>query len=245
MAFNGQRQPDGFEDQLRRMILVDNGSPSSPPNSRQYNQPTVRLPPAVSYGTAPYVQSQQQQHGFPPVQSPTYHGPGPRQRDRYQQSMQIDPNAFHRGGFDRPFAGGNRGRGRGAHQLFNPNQPQRPQFVSPMERHGRQAQYLEHVAAVEISKVEMSPEEREEKETFRVALEKLCHEVYAANPERIPKISLEPFGSFQSGFATAGSDMDLVIVVRDNDSNSACFSLLEDDLPRALEKKLLQVGYGT
>ena len=90
----------------------------------------------------------------------------------------------------------------------------------------------------------MSAQEREEKEIFRLALEKLCHEVCAADPERIPQISLEPFGSFQSGFATAGSDMDLVIVVRDNNSSSACFSLLEDDLPRALEKKLLQTGFG-
>jgi terminal uridylyltransferase len=114
-----------------------------------------------------------------------------------------------------------------------------------MDRHGRQAQYLEQVAAAEIRNVEMSPQEREEKQTFRLALEKLCHDVCAANPERIPKISLEPFGSFQSGFASAGSDMDLVIVVKDNSSSSACFSLLEDDLPRALEKKLLQVGYGT
>ena len=90
----------------------------------------------------------------------------------------------------------------------------------------------------------MGAQEREEKEIFRLALENLCHEVCAADPERIPQISLEPFGSFQSGFATAGSDMDLVIVVRDDNSSSACFSLLEDDLPRALEKKLLQTGFG-
>jgi terminal uridylyltransferase len=113
-----------------------------------------------------------------------------------------------------------------------------------MDRQTRQAQYLEQVASVEVRNVEMSHGEREEKEAFRLALEKLCHEVCAANPERIPKISLEPFGSFQSGFATAGSDMDLVIVVKDHDSTSACFSLLEDDLPRALERKLLEVGYG-
>ena len=116
--------------------------------------------------------------------------------------------------------------------------------MSHMDRQTRQAQYLEQVASVEVRNVEMSSEEREEKEGFRLALEKLCHEVCTANPERVPSISLEPFGSFQSGFATAGSDMDLVIVVKDKDSTSACFSLLEDDLPRALERKLLEVSYG-
>lgn len=92
--------------------------------------------------------------------------------------------------------------------------------------------------------VEMSQTERNEKEAFRKTLEDVCQEVCKADPERLPKVSIECFGSFQSGFATAGSDMDLVLVVQDSSPTSACFSLFEDDLPRALEKRLLQVGYG-
>jgi terminal uridylyltransferase len=39
--------------------------------------------------------------------------------------------------------------------------------------------------------------------------------------------------------------MDLVIVVQGfSQSAATCFSLFEADLPRALEKRLLQVGHG-
>jgi terminal uridylyltransferase len=189
---------------------------------------------------APHERMQGQQQNINDMPQPPYNSLGPQQRARNQQSMALDPNAFHRGGFGRPFMG----RGGGSQQLFNPNQPRRPLVLSQSDKHTRQVQYLEQVAAVEIRNVEMSPQEYEEKERFRVTLEKICHEVCAADPERLPTISLEPFGSFRSGFATAGSDMDLVIVVKGNVSSSACFSLLEDDLPRALERRLLQLGYG-
>lgn len=89
----------------------------------------------------------------------------------------------------------------------------------------------------------MSQEERSEKEAFRLALEKVCYEVCSAD-SALPKVSLECFGSFQSGFASANSDMDLVIVVQDKTAPPTLFSLLEDDLPRALEKKFLQEGFG-
>ena len=111
-------------------------------------------------------------------------------------------------------------------------------------QHAMQTQFLEQIAAAELGKVEMSPAERDDKESFRTALETVCHEVCSATPERLPQASLECFGSFKSGFATEGSDMDLAIVVKDNSSASACYSLLEGDLPRVLEKRLLQLGYG-
>lgn len=104
---------------------------------------------------------------------------------------------------------------------------------------------MDRVAASEISNVEMSQAEHDEKEAFRLALQSICHEVCDADPERLRRVSLECFGSFKSGFATAGSDMDLVIVVKTPDPTSdARFSLLEDDLPRALERRLLQLRYG-
>ena len=134
--------------------------------------------------------------------------------------------------------------GPGPQQLFNPNQARGPTVNSRFDQQARQTQYLEGIAKPVIRAVEMSPEERNSKEGFREALEIICHEVCDADSERLPKISLQPFGSFKSRFASAGSDMDLVIVVKDHSPTSACFSLLEDDLPRALEKRLLQLGYG-
>jgi terminal uridylyltransferase len=154
--------------------------------------------------------------------------------------MQLDPNAFQRGGFGRP----PRGRGQHPQQLFNPNEP-RAIVPHPREQqHAQETRYLQTVAATQISNVEMSAAEYQEKESFRATLEGICVEVCSENPDRLPEISLEPFGSFKSGFATAGSDMDLVIVIQDRSLTSACFSLLEDDLPRVLEKKLLERGFG-
>jgi terminal uridylyltransferase len=90
----------------------------------------------------------------------------------------------------------------------------------------------------------MSQSERDEKEAFRKELEKICQEVCASDPGRLPEVSIEGFGSFESGFASAGSDMDLVLVVKDSSPTAECFSPMESDLPRALEKRLLQMGIG-
>jgi terminal uridylyltransferase len=107
-----------------------------------------------------------------------------------------------------------------------------------------QGQYLDTIAAKEIPIVEMSQTERDEKEAFRKELEQICQDVCATDPERLPKVSIEGFGSFESGFASAGSDMDLVLVVKDADPTVQCFSPMEYDLPRSLEKRLLQLGIG-
>lgn len=90
----------------------------------------------------------------------------------------------------------------------------------------------------------MSQTERDEKEAFRKELEQICQDVCATDPERLPKVSIEGFGSFESGFASAGSDMDLVLVVKDSSPTIECFSPMEYDLPRSLEKRLLQMGIG-
>lgn len=161
-------------------------------------------------------------------------GNGARQQQQHRQQIPLDPAAFRK-------ASGHHGQG--ARGLFDPNaRAPRQNF----QQHGfreRQAQYLEKLANVEIAKVDMSQGERSDKEAFRLALEKVCYEVCKADSS-LPKVSLECFGSFQSGFASANSDMDLVIVVQDRSAPSTLFSLLEQDLPRALEKKFLQEGFG-
>lgn len=162
------------------------------------------------------------------------------QRVRYQQHMPLDPDAFQRRGFQQPHVR----QQPGTQQLYNPEAPRTPPRAFYVEHHTRQAQYLEQLATTEIRNVDMSASEHEEKQAFRSKLQQICHEVCDADPDRFPRISLECFGSFQSGFATAGSDMDLVIVVQDHISASVCFSLLQHDLPRALEQRLLELGYG-
>ncbi|GAB7323846.1 hypothetical protein MBLNU13_g07287t1 [Cladosporium sp. NU13] len=157
--------------------------------------------------------------------------------NQYQQPRYVDPNAFSRGG---------RG-GRGAPSGFGSHPQQRRELYQPATKtqiNFNQSQYLDTIAAREIPIVEMSQTERDEKEAFRKELEQICQDVCATDPERLPKVSIEGFGSFESGFASAGSDMDLVLVVKDADPTVQCFSPMEYDLPRSLEKRLLQLGIG-
>ena len=268
-----------LEDQIRRMILNENNTNAPQAAAVNAGQPTVRLPSSAAYGPSfqthgPPTPQRYSQHtqwqaqsppGQPPLSSPTRHSgfhqrygnirepnmqsptqlPGPplfnqNQRARFQQQVPLDPDAFQRRNIQGP------------QQLFNPNQPRGPPVNTVADQHARQSQYLEQLATFEIRDAEMSAREREEKDVFRMTLQRVCEEVCAANPERLPQVSLHCFGSFQSGFATAGSDMDLVIVVDRPShlnaistlSSDTCFSLLEQDLPRVLEKRLLQLSYG-
>lgn len=152
----------------------------------------------------------------------------------------LDPNAFVHGAQVATFSQPNQP----PRQLFNPN-AYRPPFSSLVPDAGlRQRQYLEQIATKVVSAVAMTQTEQEEKEAFRSTLEGVIHEVCNNCAEHLPKVSLECFGSLKSGFAMAGSDVDLALVLQDSAPSPACLSLLEHDLPRALEKRLLQLGYG-
>ncbi|GAB7363618.1 hypothetical protein MBLNU230_g4189t1 [Neophaeotheca triangularis] len=170
---------------------------------------------------------------------PQFRGPPARPFNQQRvQNTSFDPNAFSRPSLPR----GGHMQNQLPRQLFSPNAyGNRTHSSAPMPF---SVQYLQDAADREVPNVEMSHEERAEKDVFRANLESICHDVCAANPQRLPKVSLHCFGSLMSGFASQGSDMDLVIVVDGVDATSAQFSLLEDDLPRALEKHLLHLGYG-
>ncbi|KAK5140835.1 hypothetical protein LTR04_002832 [Oleoguttula sp. CCFEE 6159] len=108
-----------------------------------------------------------------------------------------------------------------------------------------QCQFLEEIAAIEIPKVEMTSEEFAAKEAFRLSLESVCHDVCAGDDSGfLPRVKLQSFGSLRSGFANAGSDMDLAIVSSTPQSSPHVFSLHELDLPRLLEKRFLELGFG-
>ncbi|KAK3112995.1 hypothetical protein LTR53_010142 [Teratosphaeriaceae sp. CCFEE 6253] len=261
----------GLEDQLRRMIL-NNGQDAArpaqptvrlPPNASSHQPAQPAFPPSRPTATHPTNSASIVNRQPPPGQALPPSGLGRakpqgrqnqqqrRMQPQYamnqpqqphsQQRMQMDPNAFQRGG---QVAGYYQRPQQSPRPLFNPNAYHGPPPGDRAEQHMRQAQYFEHLAVAEIAKVTMSSAERDEKENFRMTLEKIVHDVCNADPTRLPKVSLESFGSFRSGFANAGSDMDLVIVLPNGTPSAAGFGLMEDDLPRALEKQLLQLGIG-
>lgn len=90
----------------------------------------------------------------------------------------------------------------------------------------------------------MTKDEREEKDEFRAILQTVCRELAAADKTGLLKeVSLENFGSLASGFATKGSDMDLV-VINDDPRVEGNYAMDSFGLPRMLETKLLRLGYG-
>lgn len=216
-----------------------NGLPTQAPiPPRQFPQPDyVRTAPAQQRGGMQHARFHPNSgaNGMPP---PQQYGGQDYNAPNYHQQQPVDPNAFQR---RRPPAF-NQQAPQQRRQLYQPN-GRGSQMALQSQSLQLQAQYLESVAAAEVPIVEMSQAERDEKDAFRKVLQDVCDEVREADPERLPRVSIECFGSFASGFASAGSDMDLVTVVQGADA-SGCFSVLEDDLPRALEKRLLQLGYG-
>jgi len=134
-------------------------------------------------------------------------------------------------------------------QLFNPN-PQQfhhsdPQDI-PVPGH-MQVEYLEQVAAAEIAKAEITSEELLKKEEFRLELHNVCQWAVTAYEQKkdtsfdARTVALKCFGSLSSGFATHGSDMDLVLVSPRSSPDAAS---PDSEIPRLLEKVLLNEGYG-
>lgn len=81
--------------------------------------------------------------------------------------------------------------------------------------------------------------ERAEKEQFLQELEKQCREL-------VPTAKLMPFGSYVSGFATRGSDIDCVFTTGNDDSEDPSDSKgnnVPGHFPEILTKKLQEAGY--
>ncbi|KAI9709396.1 MAG: hypothetical protein M1828_002517 [Chrysothrix sp. TS-e1954] len=113
--------------------------------------------------------------------------------------------------------------------------PLRRQSQVDPESFNAQCMYLERLVADTIPTVEMSPTEWQEKDDFRLKLERLCQD--AANEEigpQAPVVRLISFGSLSSGFAMPNSDMDLALVIGN----------LSPSLPRILEKAILNANIG-
>ena len=142
-------------------------------------------------------------------------------------------------------------------QLFNPrfnSQPDtQPHQVPPSRFHHRfatvneQVKYLDELAYVEVQRAEISSDDLKAKELLRVTLEKICRSSIGAF-ERTKDQTFDPstvglkcFGSLSSGFATYSSDMDLALVSPASKPDTASAG---SQIPRLLEKALLDLGYG-
>ena len=112
-----------------------------------------------------------------------------------------------------------------------------------------QSGHLQDLLQSVVPAVGIDLEELSEKETFRSVVEQACKEAIVQyeqdtllNPHfDVSNVELKCFGSMSSGFATKASDMDLALVTPH--SNPAADSP-ESPIPRILERKLLDMGYG-
>ena len=122
-----------------------------------------------------------------------------------------------------------------------------PPRFDRLARLDEQCRYVEQIASVEISNAEMLPAEKLEREDLRCHLERICRDTITShervsNPVFEPEsIVLECFGSLKSGFATRGSDMDLVIISPQSKYDPAS---PKSEIPRMLEQIFLASGFG-
>jgi terminal uridylyltransferase len=122
---------------------------------------------------------------------------------------------------------------------------QQPYFTQSPENPLAEIDHFDLVAAQEIPKVEMSQAELEEKEAFRQQLESLMQQAFVDNRHGdIGSISLVGFGSLSSGFGMPGSDMDLAIVPKWSDPSRTDEIVIHLDIPRLLERAVLDAKMG-
>ncbi|KAL8814200.1 MAG: hypothetical protein Q9223_006560 [Gallowayella weberi] len=103
------------------------------------------------------------------------------------------------------------------------------------------------MAQEKVAKAAISAEEEQVKEAMRQILEHVCQETiseYEIAKEPLfdgSSVSLKCFGSLRTGFATRSSDMDLALESPMSKTDTAS---PESEVPRLLEKALLDLGYG-
>ena len=137
-------------------------------------------------------------------------------------------------------------------QLYDPNGGQARQIkhlqaYNPKVSVQDQVAYLDTLAIHEIPKIEISQAEFDHKQALRLSLEAACRQVVAAYEVEkdanfmADTVALKCFGSLSTTFATKASDMDLVLV---SPQSKPVLSSSESEIPRLIEKALLESGYG-
>ncbi|ORY14315.1 hypothetical protein BCR34DRAFT_672603 [Clohesyomyces aquaticus] len=241
----------GLEEQLRNMILSNvtianppTNNPTSPRGHHQQNRRNQHNSPAAGRGSAGI--------GVKPRPNPTFKAPvqngppnqapqgvpgssaGPQGPRILQRPLNQNSHVNKGTGSSQAQDGQRQGRFR-AHPHQNNQIPENPRI---------QVNYLDHLASQEIPKVEITMNELQEKEDFRVRLETICKKAvekdYAGD---LATLSLVGFGSLASGFATPGSDMDLAIVATWKNPPVTRVEM-DPEIPRLLEKAVLESKLG-
>lgn len=128
------------------------------------------------------------------------------------------------------------------------NRGPRPQFHNTGDV-SIQGDYLQKIVLEVLPQVGIDEQEEAEKEAFRAIVDQVCratiteYEKQELGNENFDSSSVEVqcFGSMRSGFATKASDMDLALLSPKSHPAPDC---AESPIPRLLEKKLLELGYG-
>ncbi|KAL8657409.1 MAG: hypothetical protein Q9226_001945 [Calogaya cf. arnoldii] len=205
-------------------------TPAAACNSHLRPQNQLRLPhgsqPRHSQSAQPRNPQQGNQRVIPPSSS---YGRPPPQHQRLYDPHAASGQSFHDG------------------TTWN-RQP--PRFMPAKSHHlmvQAQTNYLDALAQFQIPKATISSEEEQQKEALRRVLEDVCQKAiteYEITKEPLfdgSTVSLKCFGSLRTGFATRSSDMDLAL---GSPQSVPDVALAESDIPRVLEKALLDLGYG-
>ena len=242
---DASQQPaaNSIEDRMRGMILRNETPQANITQEEAWgqgqipNRPNSRRPHHLNNvpSSSPSANIQTNQQMLPDLRNPRPHDP-------------------FRPGFDIP------SRGSISHtqpiapqrQLYNPNggqarQNKNLQAYNPKISVQDQIAYLDTLAIHEIPKIEISRAEFDHKQALRLSLEAACREVVAAYEVEkdsnfmADTVALKCFGSLSTTFATKSSDMDLVLV---SPQSKPVLSSSESEIPRLIEKALLESGYG-
>ena len=258
----GFRRPNQAQ-RRQQTVQSDTNFPRSAPIN---GQPPNRMPRALdSTRDLPPSQAPQVQYQLPHLRGLAPQTGQSGDNNRNQRSCNFSTQrqlpGYHMG-FSSPqqiFSGRNQPYNRPpptSRQLYNPG-PYRVQSQSAdcsQEQPFRasldaQVAYIENLAHAEILKAEISQEELQEKHALRESLEQVCRKAVSEyemdkvkDAAFVPdSVELRCFGSLSTTFATKSSDMDLVLV---SPLSKPETSSPDSDLPRLIEKALLNLGYG-
>ncbi|KAF2280030.1 PAP/OAS1 substrate-binding domain-containing protein [Westerdykella ornata] len=243
-------QSGSLEDQVRRMILSHDPTPQSPTGQttlrggQQQGVPSPNPRPSGQAPTHPRYPhpGQRNRRNFgrngaqiPPNPQQAPQSMPPRILPRPQQLSNTDTRSPASSPRTAQFT-----RQNGLQAMYQRRPEQIPE--NPLA----QIQFLDYVASQEVPRVEISIAELEEKESFRILLERILRDAISKSEacSDLETIDLVGFGSLASGFATPGSDMDLAVVPIWREGIVGEHASLPKDVPRLLEKAILDSRMG-
>ncbi len=258
-----QPRIDSLEDHMRGMVLNNSGQQQgNDPHQRGFRRPNQAqrrqqsgpvngfIPPNAPFQVQESQPTSSYQGHAPPVLAPHLRGvpqAAGQWRANHPPTHPTDGAFVQNQGYNRPPPQ--------HRQLYNPafhgTKPYRNgnhQAQSANATAEAQIAYLDVIALEEIPKAAITVEEFNEKRRLWESLEQACQKaVYEYEKPRngpnveTDSVQLKCFGSLSTTFATKASDMDLVLLspLSKPDASSP-----ESELPRIVEKTLLNLGYG-